>query len=115
MEPTFQSIGVDNPELFIKANPATAFFGHILLLVLGLHVFFAEVALLVIEVKAVLRKHLCEKLGLDLLHELIDGVAVEEGAFFAGMGMQIAVEEQPILTDKVLGQRFNCIATGLNR
>ena len=92
---------MDHPEFFVKTNSSAAFFGHVLLFVLRLHVFFAKIALLIVEIHAVLRQHLCEKLRLYLLHKLINRIAIKKRAFLPSVSMQIAIEKKPVLFKKL--------------
>ena len=59
--------------------------------------FGPELAGPVIGVYRVERHHLGEGLGLDLFSELFVGIPVKETALSLAVGVEIAVEEQPIL------------------
>ena len=56
-----------------------------------------EVAVLVLEVYAVERDELSEQLHLDLLHEIVKGVPVNEGALLSRVRVQIKEEEEPAI------------------
>lgn len=102
MVATLQGIGVGELAELLKHHSPAAFLCHGFVPVLGGHVLEGEVAILVLKVDAVEGQQLGEELGFDLLAEVVEGVAVEEVSLFACVGVQVGVEEQPILGRKVL-------------
>lgn len=82
-----EGIGMYNPEFLVEDNSATPFFIHLLKSVFGLHVLSGEVALVELEVHAVLAQDLWEKATLNLQNEIIDRVPENKIAFIARVGM----------------------------
>lgn len=81
--------------------PSASLLGQVLVSVLSIHVLLAEVAVLVLETLIIHGNQFTENLALDLLHEIIDGIAVDEVALLGVVGMQVEVEGKPVLLVEV--------------
>ena len=94
---------------FMHDHPTTAFLGEVFEPIPSFHMLHTEVAALVFEVLAVLSKEFAKDLAFDLINEVVDGIAIEETAFFGVVSMQVKVESESTVFLKVLSEAFDCI------
>ncbi len=97
MVSAFQSVRIGEVAHLLQYHSATTFLRHALIPILRTHLFHREVAALILKVHTVEGEHFSKQLGLHLLVEVLKGIPVEEVPFFACMGMQIDIKEQPAL------------------
>ncbi len=93
MIPQLQSIGVNNPKIFIEHHSCTALLGLFLISIPSFHMLSWEIALVKLKVRAISSKSAREHLTLYLLDKLIYGIAKDKIAFQCGMSMQIQIHE----------------------
>lgn len=78
----------------MHCHSTAAFLSQFLVPVLRSHLLLREVAGLELEVYAVQGHYFSEQLGLNLLGELLESIAVEEVPAFTGMSMEIQEEAE---------------------
>jgi hypothetical protein len=93
--------------------PAAPFLRPLLVLVFRVHLLEREVAVLVLEPTVIHSEEFAEDLTLDLFHEVVDGVAVDESALLGVVGVQVKVERQSVVLYQVTGKLFYCVDCGL--
>lgn len=77
--------------------PSTSLFREILVTIFAAHLIFREIAVLVLEAFMIHAVYLTEDLRLDLLYEIVDSIAVDEGAFLGVMRVEVEIKCQTIL------------------
>lgn len=87
-----------------QTDPGAALLRKRLVTVLGAHLLLGEVRVLVAEVLGVEGQGLAVELALDLVYDVVEGVAVDEGGFCGGVAVHVEVEEQAGLAAEVLGE-----------
>lgn len=87
-----------------QTDPRTALLRKRLVTVLGAHLLLGEVRVLVAEVLGVEGQGLAVELALDLVDDVVEGVAVDEGGFRGGVAVHVEVEEQAGFAAEVLGE-----------
>jgi hypothetical protein len=97
----------------VHDHSAAALLCSLLIPVLRVHLLHRKVAILVLKATVVHGKELAEDLALNLLHEVIDGVAVNEGTLLGIVGVQVEVKGKAAVMDEVTCELFNGIDCGL--
>lgn len=90
----FESVGVGCLQVSVEHHPPRPLLRHVLVLVLGVHVVFAESAVRIVELNAVQGKQLREELGFGLEGRRVHRVPVDKVPFLLRVGVQVHVETQ---------------------
>lgn len=88
---------MDNTELFIKDHTTTSLLIHVLKSIPCLHVFSRKITLVKLKVDTVLAQQLREECALDLEHKIIDSITKDKVAFVGWVGVQVQIEEKPLI------------------
>lgn len=96
-----------NISCFVHDNSSTSLFGQLFESIFGIHVFLTEIAIFVFETRMIHCKQFAKYLAFDLLYEIVEGISVNEAAFFCIMSMQIKVKRQSIIFNQVICKLFN--------
>jgi hypothetical protein len=96
-DPAFQGVGVDDIGGLMHDYPSTSLLGEVFKAVTRVHVLLSEVAVFILEPCVIDGEELAEDLAFDLLHEVGEGVAVDEAALLGVMGVEVEVEGKPVV------------------
>ena len=113
MVPALEGIRMNEAKIFIKDNSSASFFAHIFISILSFHMFSRKNALFKFKIDAILAEHFGEKLTLDLLYKLIDGVAKSKISLVSWVGVKIKVHEEPFILIVMFTQLANSKARWL--
>lgn len=99
---TLETVGVDDVSDTMHDHSAASFLSPFLIPIFRVHLFDWKIAVLILKSTMVDSKKFTKYLTLDLLHKIIDRIAVYKGSFFGIVSMQVEVEREAIVFDEVV-------------
>ena len=97
-------------ELGVEHHPPAALLSHVLVTVLCVHVVLTEGTDQEVKLGTIDAQQFGEQLGLCLLRQGLESVAVDEVAFFLGVRVQVNVKRQTAFAGVVETQLSHCKA-----
>jgi hypothetical protein len=85
-------------------HSSTSFLGSLFVPVFRIHLLHGKVAVFVFKATMVQGEKFAKDLTLDLLDKVIDRIAINKGALFGIVSMEVEVERKPIVAYEVIGQ-----------
>lgn len=93
---------------FVHHHSPAPFLGEVFKTVLGIHMFFCEVAVLILETSMIDGEELTEDLTLHLFYKICKGVAIDEASLFGIVCMEVKVEGESVFADEMRSQLLYC-------